>query len=823
MDIVEETSVPSSSALCPDRNGHVASSSTAVTSSQAAGSGLCSNFVVQETIHTVVSPSISSLEAYVPNVGHAAPATDYSTCRANIAPMASTSQSVGQISACPVTLSNTSSHWKTVDSVDDADLFDDDYFKQNMPGIFSSSMGSGNTSKTYDNDACLISSTFSQANSSISSSKASSRYENIPEASVFPEKTCHDAPLCMNDRAAYATGVPQLTSAESGNIKDMKGRNENISQDDPINTNTGSDLTITDDIDVTECASESSAFSNVQEMSCDNMLNSLSQKVDDYFSENLFEEKDKSKDLYRDNEYMIKGVSSLSSIGYNEDNTGIEPYGRAVFSFRAQYSNELTFKKGDIIHLLKHVDSHWTLGRVGDSKGIFPTSYVDIIVNCLHNEEELFLSRSDLPTAYLGHAKAAYDFQALEDGDVSMVKGDILKIIKYVDDNWVIVENMTGSKGMCPKSYLSILVGEASSNVKEVTTRISDSGSGVNNERESRLPVQGAMHDRSRSSSPFSTSGNRRSYSKDDFGSIRKQEVESVLAKNVASLDITLKYGQGQSDKKGCESVFTKREEYPAEDDDQSVARKGPLVPVSTPVIPARIKRMSPVDSVSSVITDSEDPRRLHVTVTQSHTDITTSATNSTPETSPTPTAPSTFIATKDYKSPLVSPRTLTLPVPHPRKKMAEGDSSKSVMSSTSTVMAPSSNTTTVATNVTALVVSNIKEMDADTTVAKPSQPSQQQPSEPSTHSDAYEPLYAQLQKPRLAIKPSLNKLKHQKVEENTPTEVEVTRCDSAAFPEDVSHLSGDSERTNSTAKGKLLIIFFLNFFLYSYHSIFLM
>ncbi|XP_071537624.1 uncharacterized protein [Panulirus ornatus] len=783
VDIVEETLVPSSSPLCPDRSNLAALSSTAVSSSQAANFCLNSDYVVQEATHTVVSPYLS-LEASVPSVGHTAPASDYSTFSANIAPTASTSQLVGQTSTCPVNLSNTSSHWKTVESIDDADLFDDDYFKQNMPGIFSSSVGSGNASASNANDACVIPPSFSQSSPSLPSAEAGFKYENILEASVFPEKSCHDA---------YASGIPQLSSVESGNLKDRESRYENISQDNPVYTNAGYDLTVMDDVGVDEYSSESSAFSVVPESSCDNMINSLSQKVDEYFSKNLLEERDEKEGLSIDSDSLIKEVSTLSSIGYNEDNTGIEPYGRAVFSFRAQYSNELTFKKGDIIHLLKHVDSHWTLGHVGDSTGIFPTSYVDIIVDCLHNEEELFLSRSELPVTYLGHAKAAYDFQAQENGDVSMVKGDIIKIIKFVDDNWVIVENMTGSKGMCPKNYLSNLAGEASSYTNKLTTQISNNGPDASAERESRLPVQSTVHDRSRSSSPFSTPGNRRSYNKDDFGSIKKQEVEIVLAKNVASLDVTLRCGQGQSDKKVGGSVFTKREEYPVVDD-QSVAGK---VLVSPPVIPARIKRMSHVDNGET--TESEDSRNSHVAVTQPHTVLASSSTSNTPKTTPSSAVPTTLTVTEVSNSLPADSRSVLSPVAHPRKRIVKSESSETITCSTSTVKAHISSASSEAVNVTTLdMKSNVKDIDTDTKVTKSSR-HLQQPSGPSLHSDAYEPVYAQVQKPRSAVKPSLTEFQKQRVEENTPPEVKETRCDSAAFPDDVSHLSVCRKSTNSS------------------------
>nr|XP_045603255.1 dynamin-binding protein-like isoform X1 [Procambarus clarkii] len=775
VDVIEESSVPLSPALYPDESNPVAVCSRSSSDNPDASAG----HTRQDSAH--VTLPLSSLEAPVPSVDYNVPVTEYSSCNANITSIAPTPESVGQVFDEPVTLSKTSSYWKTVGNEDDSDIFEDDYFKVNMPGVFSS--GNGNVSTNKTNSRCVITPTISQASASPSFSNLKFRHESINESSVVKDKSYQISPF-TSEVPVSTTDASQFADEASPYTSDGKHRYENIFNYDlkPVPAVDVNIQSITDTTGVCKDEMKPSAFSSLQETEHVGVLNSLSQKVEDYFSNNLLEENDINKSLPTNNNSLIQDFNSLSSPGYNEDNTGIEPYGRALFSFRAQYPNELTFKKGDIIHLLKHVDSHWTLGRVRDSKGIFPTSYVDIIVNCLHNEEELFLARSEavLQLKHLGQAKAEYDFQAVMSGDMPLTKGEILKILKYVDNNWVIVENRTGAKGMCPKNYLSILDEEASGDSQELKTLISSS-SDAGIERESRLPVQDIRHDRSRSSSPFNTSGKRRSYNKEDFGSIKQQDVEPVLAKNVASL--TLKGSVGQLDKKGCGSIFPDKMAS-TEDEDHFALKEGPIKSTSLPLFPTRLKKMSRSDANTTVAGTFQVSPTVSSSVSQSYNTTSSGTASSIP-------VSTVASATTISQPPVAAPRSTNVPPIPPRTKIYRSDSSKSVTGLSTTVMAANSKIEEVVESVVSGVTA------ANVPVSNPS-PHQPQKSSTSA-SNSQEPIYARVQKPRLAAKPSLQTCRQKKGQEGASSKTSLVRSDSAAFPDDVSRVSNCSEGTCST------------------------
>merc|ERR1711899_553281 len=57
-----------------------------------------------------------------------------------------------------------------------------------------------------------------------------------------------------------------------------------------------------------------------------------------------------------------------------------EGKGKAKFNFQAQTPMELSLIKGEIVVLTRRVDANWYEGRIGSRKGIFPATYVDVLL-----------------------------------------------------------------------------------------------------------------------------------------------------------------------------------------------------------------------------------------------------------------------------------------------------------------------------------------------------------------------------------------------------------------------------------------------------------
>ena len=80
-----------------------------------------------------------------------------------------------------------------------------------------------------------------------------------------------------------------------------------------------------------------------------------------------------------------ESVGSLSrkstlARGSSSEPPQTEGKGKAKFNFQAQTPMELSLIKGEIVVLTRRVDQNWYEGRIGSRKGIFPSSYVEVLV-----------------------------------------------------------------------------------------------------------------------------------------------------------------------------------------------------------------------------------------------------------------------------------------------------------------------------------------------------------------------------------------------------------------------------------------------------------
>lgn len=58
---------------------------------------------------------------------------------------------------------------------------------------------------------------------------------------------------------------------------------------------------------------------------------------------------------------------------------------RAKYDFVAQTHLELGLRKGELVNLIRRVDGNWFEGRLGERKGIFPISYVEVLAEPQQN------------------------------------------------------------------------------------------------------------------------------------------------------------------------------------------------------------------------------------------------------------------------------------------------------------------------------------------------------------------------------------------------------------------------------------------------------
>ncbi|XP_033615844.1 SH3 domain-containing protein 19 [Fukomys damarensis] len=132
----------------------------------------------------------------------------------------------------------------------------------------------------------------------------------------------------------------------------------------------------------------------------------------------------------------------------SQDNSLSGEWCRALHSFTAETSDDLSFKRGDRILILERLDSDWYRGRLRDKEGTFPAVFVQ---PCPAEAKSM-----SAVGAKGKKAKALYDFHGENEDELSFKAGDVISELESVDDDWMSGEVM-GKSGIFPRSYIQFL------------------------------------------------------------------------------------------------------------------------------------------------------------------------------------------------------------------------------------------------------------------------------------------------------------------------------------------------------------------------------
>lgn len=85
--------------------------------------------------------------------------------------------------------------------------------------------------------------------------------------------------------------------------------------------------------------------------------------------------------LDQDTEPVASLVQVFPEPVVQQQQNGKRPYGTAVYDFNGQQDDELSFREGQVIELLRRVNDEWMEGQVNERRGIFPTAFLNIVVD----------------------------------------------------------------------------------------------------------------------------------------------------------------------------------------------------------------------------------------------------------------------------------------------------------------------------------------------------------------------------------------------------------------------------------------------------------
>ncbi|CAH1647224.1 unnamed protein product [Spodoptera littoralis] len=122
---------------------------------------------------------------------------------------------------------------------------------------------------------------------------------------------------------------------------------------------------------------------------------------------------------------------------------------KALYTFNGQTARELSFRKGELIHVRRQIDNNWYEGELHGRIGLFPYNYVEI-------QKGDVVQTPKKPAIVEGRARAKFDFTAQTNLELPLKKGEVVVLTRRIDQNWW--EGRNGSKtGIFPDSYVTVL------------------------------------------------------------------------------------------------------------------------------------------------------------------------------------------------------------------------------------------------------------------------------------------------------------------------------------------------------------------------------
>lgn len=124
----------------------------------------------------------------------------------------------------------------------------------------------------------------------------------------------------------------------------------------------------------------------------------------------------------------------------------------ALHSFYAQSNRELSFKKGDIILVLRRINDDWLEGEHQGFIGIFPLNHVELFP--IEQNDEI--NHQEKIEEIEGEAIVKYDFIPQKTFELQLRKGDKVILLRRLDDNWY-EGRLNHIEGIFPAAYVETL------------------------------------------------------------------------------------------------------------------------------------------------------------------------------------------------------------------------------------------------------------------------------------------------------------------------------------------------------------------------------
>ncbi|NXF35044.1 SH319 protein, partial [Nyctibius bracteatus] len=131
------------------------------------------------------------------------------------------------------------------------------------------------------------------------------------------------------------------------------------------------------------------------------------------------------------------------------------PHAVVLHDFPAEHADDLDLHSGDTVCLLEKIDTEWYRGKCGNRTGIFPASFVKVVIDV---PEEGNRKKIPCSSRCIKGPRCVARFEYIGDqkDELSFAEGETIILKEYVNEEWAKGE-LRGMSGIFPLNFVEVI------------------------------------------------------------------------------------------------------------------------------------------------------------------------------------------------------------------------------------------------------------------------------------------------------------------------------------------------------------------------------
>nr|XP_013807016.1 PREDICTED: SH3 domain-containing protein 19 [Apteryx mantelli mantelli] len=132
------------------------------------------------------------------------------------------------------------------------------------------------------------------------------------------------------------------------------------------------------------------------------------------------------------------------------------PHAVVSHDFPAEHADDLDLRSGDTVCLLEKIDAEWYRGKCGNRTGIFPASFVKVVIDVPEENNRKKILCSSHHCIKGPRCVARFEYIGDQKDELSFSEGETIILKEYVNEEWAKGE-LGGTSGIFPLNFVEVI------------------------------------------------------------------------------------------------------------------------------------------------------------------------------------------------------------------------------------------------------------------------------------------------------------------------------------------------------------------------------